>query len=205
MSSYNSTYPVFYIPFGEYTLTNYDFTELSNDKRIINGEDQGQENLAFGENIRILDSYPVLSQKILDLFEKFIDDIGFTAKFSFTTSWLTRLRKGDKIQEHVHKNCEFSGVLYFDDDYTGQTPLQFVNPLRHLTQFHDAFAKPSGYVNDWTLEPKKGLVIFFPSFIYHYALESESDKERRSLAFNLAPKGQYGNGDSTMDTQWLSS
>lgn len=191
-----SSYPVFYIPFGEYFLNDYDYTELKKDTR---------SQASYGECIRILDDYPNLEQKITELFWDYLKEIGFTAYFRMTTSWLTKINKGESIKAHSHKNCEFSGVLYYDDDYTDQTPLHFANPLINLTQFHDAGAKPTGYTNDWTLEPEKNLLIFFPSYISHYSEVSKSDKPRRSLAFNFAPSGTYGAGDSTMNTRWLNS
>lgn len=190
-----SSIPIFYIPFGIYSLP-YDYTELKKDNRSRG---------VYGECIRILDDYPDLAERILEKFLQYTKDIGFTNNFVMTTSWLAKLNQGDSIPSHNHKNCEFSGVLYYDDDYQGHPPLRFANPLKDLTQFLDDNAKPTGYMNDWALNPEKNVLVFFPSYISHYAEANQIDKPRRSLAFNFAPTGTYGAADSTMNTQWLSS
>ena len=202
-----SSLPVFYIPFGVYYLeSEYDYAELKKDKRFTTGHSQVISNAGISKRysscINILDDYPNLSKKILDLFHTYIREIGMTANFILTTSWLVEVNKGDFIHTHKHKNCEFSGVLYYDDDYTDQAPLEFVNPLTDYTAFRDTKAKYNGYTHDWEIPPEKNLIVFFPSYIEHYGDKNPTDKPRRSLAFNFAPTGRFGTGDSTMDTQW---
>ena len=41
----------------------------------------------------------------------------------------------------------------------------------------------------WRFKPENGMVIFFPSEVYHKILESHSSIERYSLAFNFIPIG----------------
>ena len=205
-----SSIPVFYIPFGVYYLeSEYDYTELKKDKRFTEGHSEVINNSGirhkYSHCTNILNDYPNLAKKILDLFHTYMREVGITTNFSLTTSWLVEVNKGDFIHTHKHKNCEFSGVLYYDDDYTDQAPLEFANPLFDLTSFHDTNARYNGYTHDWQLPPEKNLIVFFPSYINHYGNRNTTDKPRRSLAFNLAPSGKYGAGDSTMDTRWLNS
>ena len=48
----------------------------------------------------------------------------------------------------------------------------------------------------WQWTPKKGMLIFFPSSVYHRILRNESSKTRYSIAFNFMPLGVIGDGDS---------
>ena len=56
---------------------------------------------------------------------------------------------------------------------------------------------------EWQVQPKKNMVIFFPSYLEHSILNNTSKKPRHSLAFNLIPFGKYGVGDSTYNTEWF--
>ena len=111
--------------------------------------------------------------------------------------------KGDSITGHSHKNCEFSGILYFDkqENYENQPPLTFENPLRKMTMYQTSnMAVINGYQSDWSRSPEEGLILFWPAYISHSCetkTERWSDKNRRSLAFNFTPTGFYGTADST--------
>ena len=52
--------------------------------------------------------------------------------------------------------------------------------------------------SDWFIDPQKGLVIFWPSEIYHTVIETNMNNNdiRKSLAFNIVPIGTYGKEDS---------
>ena len=57
--------------------------------------------------------------------------------------------------------------------------------------------------NDWTFVPEPRQLIFFPSYLSHVIKENKSNKVRHSVAFNIVPIGEYGNGDSTYNTDWV--
>ena len=51
-------------------------------------------------------------------------------------------------------------------------------------------------ISDIAIQPQPNMVIFFPSWIYHYSNPNMEDT-RYSLAFNLMPSDEIGGGDST--------
>ena len=51
--------------------------------------------------------------------------------------------------------------------------------------------------SDIAVKPEHNLLVLFPSWIYHYSNPNE-EEVRRSLAFNVMPKGMFGDGDSTL-------
>ena len=210
------SFPVFFIPFGEEKITDYDFTKLREDERWAPSTSQADRHnigAPFYSNqiFRILEDYPKLERKIMMKFYKYMNELGISDQFQLTTSWLTNVGKGDSITGHSHKNCEFSGILYFDkqENYENQPPLTFENPLRRMTMYQTSnMAVINGYQSDWSRSPEEGLILFWPAYISHSCetkTERWSDKNRRSLAFNFTPTGFYGTADSTMDIRWLSS
>ena len=48
---------------------------------------------------------------------------------------------------------------------------------------------------EWGVKPVDGLLVIFPSEVYHKITENKSDTTRHSLAFNLVPTGLIGNPD----------
>ena len=49
---------------------------------------------------------------------------------------------------------------------------------------------------EWGIKPVDGLLVIFPSEVYHKIAENKSDTTRYSLAFNLVPTGLIGNIDT---------
>lgn len=218
MSTMSRNYPVFYIPFGEDKLDSSSCKILQEDNRaVLNqaqvdqyGIDQKSQQDFDRKKFRILETYPLIRDILEAKFNQFVEDLGMAhengkALHKITSSWLTRLDQGDTIHMHNHNNCEWSGVVYFDDDYTDQPPLLFLNPLRQFTTYLSE-VPARGFSADWQRQPESGLILFFPSWIFHGCTQSVStNKPRRSIAFNIMPVGAYGADDSSMDTSWLSS
>lgn len=124
----------------------------------------------------------------------------------FTTSWLAALDKGGYVHSHSHANCWFSGLLYFDDNYTGSVPLHLQDPKATQSSII-VETKRYNVGHPVSIQPEPNLLIFFPSYIVHSSEAQMSDERRWSLAFNLYPKGKIGEEltDSYFDTKWLSS
>lgn len=125
---------------------------------------------------------------------------------AITTSWIVSIKKNGYIHVHKHTNCWFSGLLYFEDDYTDAVALD----LRNLQQNNSAYCVDSQrYRSDSvvSIAPEKNLLIFFPSYIEHGSEIHTADKTRWSLAFNFFPIGKIGEitQDSYIDTAWLNS
>lgn len=125
-----------------------------------------------------------------------------------TTSWFARIRKGGRIHNHNHTNSWYSGLLYFDDDYTDAAPLALENPLAVFNHFDmppDDAPHSKNFLYEIIPQPNK--IFFFPSYLKHVSGIQKADKARYSLAWNIYPKGKIGHydSDSYLDTKWLSS
>ena len=50
----------------------------------------------------------------------------------------------------------------------------------------------------WTIQPKDGMVVMFPSSLVHLVTPNQIMRERYSLAFNIFLKGDFGNPTSLL-------
>jgi len=199
--------PLFYVPVYR-DIVDWDFSEIQDWKNPATDRphDLAQISKNEFEAVRMLENFPDLKNKILDKFYEYVSQLLLhKIKWKISTSWETHVEKGRGVDPHVHKNCEFSGLLYFDDDYRDQPPLEVDNPLSVFTSFFgcDTSIQGDQYMSGAHFYCEKGLILFFPSYLNHQVAEVTRDKPRRSLAFNFVPTGYFGQGDSTINTKWL--
>tara|TARA_B110000285_G_C14953564_1_gene528022 strand:+ start:276 stop:875 length:600 start_codon:yes stop_codon:yes gene_type:complete len=110
--------------------------------------------------------------------------------FNITTSWFTQVNPTKSSQFHNHTNCFMSGVLYLQTTPdSGDIIFQeFGNKAFNLlpSEFNLYNSK------EWIYKPQNGLLLLFPSDLYHRVKENESKHIRHSLAFNFMPTGLLG-------------
>ena len=118
-------------------------------------------------------------------------------KFIITTSWFTHTKDGRFGNFHNHSNSMFSGVFYFTDD---NSAIKFQN-FNKNTSFNIIPKEFNVYnSSSWEVKPPKGTILLFPSEVYHYV--NISNKDRKSLAFNIVPVGEYGGRDSKVNVEY---
>ncbi len=100
--------------------------------------------------------------------------------------WAMVYRHGDSAKPHVHPNSHVSGVYYIDSG--SEAPgrphsgaLSFLDPRNRPGMFHTEAWKNA---DTFTLTPRAGLLVLFPSWIYHYAHPYAGEGERLAVAFN---------------------
>lgn len=117
-------------------------------------------------------------------------------EFYLQNSWINRHRKDDFGQMHNHQNSLLSGCLYLGvNEKTGSirfykgshwtnllpmsVSLEYEN-LNHINSLH------------YTIVPKQGSILIFPSHLDHSIEQNRSDETRYSLAFNFYVRGHLG-------------
>jgi hypothetical protein len=90
--------------------------------------------------------------------------------------WFEKGGRGDQHLIHNHGAIGFSAVMYIDYDPEEHTPTQFVCPFNNVIGWVDVYSPR---------DIRSGSVIFFPSFVGHYTLPCESEKERLVLSWNM--------------------
>ncbi len=184
-----------------------DTSELLSYTKYVENSYQDPSGLGKTDN-RVLEKFPKTKKIFLDLFNNIANyELGVSNKFTITTSWMTKTAKGERSQIHNHKNCYFSAVYYFDNEYEKNAgAIEFFNPLEdhssYTLNYHEINPFTAGTIAI-TPEPKK--VLFFPSFLKHAIMTHQGEKIRKSLAFNYVPIDNYGFEDSTYNQSWIPS
>ena len=113
--------------------------------------------------------------------------------YKIFSSWLTKTEPKAFSESHSHTNSWLSGVYYPKGNPSFK--IKFYNDNK--SQF---FTPPTKYniynSNEWTISPQNDYLIIFFSQLRHKIILNNSDENRYSLAFNLIPKGKFGEGDS---------
>jgi tetratricopeptide (TPR) repeat protein len=103
-------------------------------------------------------------------------------------SWGTRLYAMAEQEPHFHQHAWVSGVYY------ARVPEVVRSGAERNDDGHIEFSRTLQYssrpvmTEAAVLQPEAGLLVLFPSFLYHRVLPFESPNIRVSIAFNAAPK-----------------
>ena len=110
-------------------------------------------------------------------------------------SWLTKAKPESFSDSHNHSNSWLSGV-YYPKGNAGFN-IKFFND--NISQF---YTLPTEYnifnSGEWTINIEDNFLIIFFSQLRHKIMQNESNMDRYSLAFNVIPKGKFGDSDSTI-------
>ena len=185
-------------------------------KKIISMYDSGKHTTEFhdagekyklGDNVDNISSssdclyvleekrFKFLKDELMKAFYSFASDVmRYSNKFEITTSWFTKSIPGQSSNSHNHNNCMFSAVLYLQtSENCGNIVFTDSIDKRYKLEknSYNLFNSP-----EWNITPKDGLLLMFPSEVYHKIAENKSDTTRYSLAFNVVPTGLIGNIDT---------
>ncbi len=167
-------------------------------QEIIENIDQTRKSRNHATEITDNDTLYVLNKtkhkelkKIVDKeIKEFANNVmKYTNDFAITTSWFTEVDVMESGQFHRHSNSFLSGVLYLNvDEYTGNIIFEnFDESITLATNQHNMLNAKS-----FTVTPKNGLILIFPSELWHTVGYNDSNIIRYSLAFNVMPVGTVG-------------
>ena len=117
--------------------------------------------------------------------------------FSWSANaWSNINRKGDSNEFHIHPGAFWSGVYYVDDggcfqnkkfdgEFTIMDP-RGSGPSMYAPSY--CFQGPEGQSVGATelLSPRNGIMLIFPSWLYHGVRPYKGNSERISISFNLS-------------------
>ena len=181
-----------------------DLSELDNIDSWTQGSTAGE--FKQNRNSRLLEQYPKVRDKLLERFLDFNQNyLHINSDFRISTSWSIKLKTGDAIHFHRHRNSFYSGVLYYgtynEEDIAS---LCFVNPIGAQLDFYlNDGGDTSPLLDNFSVPPAHNRLVLFPSCIEHWMPAYQGKEDRVSLSFNIVPIGEYGNGDSKINTEWL--
>ena len=156
----------------------------------VNFRTFGVDNPHTVSKFNLLDDYSEMKKLFTDVSLQVLSEVVGAKKVKMATSWLTAIEPNETPVMHRHTNSWFSGVYYFQDSpYSG---LEFKNPIER-----DIDLVTKGSLLNWKIQPKKNMLIIFPSYLHHKIEKNTFDEVRHSLAFNVMPDGIIGENDST--------
>tara|TARA_B100000085_G_scaffold62199_1_gene55015 strand:- start:2784 stop:3401 length:618 start_codon:yes stop_codon:yes gene_type:complete len=116
--------------------------------------------------------------------------------FPIMDSWVNKHEEQDEAQKHFHANALISGVYYL------QTPpdcgnIKFHKPTNHNNFLNEMLNFETIFVNErnaaeYVIDVKEGMLLLFPSQVYHSTQINKAKSERYSLAFNTWVSGIFG-------------
>lgn len=165
----------------------------------------GSDVANYGErsaNSYILNEPECIEAKtfILQQVKEFADNILLFDydEYELSQSWVSRKHPGQHHTMHTHPNSLISGVFYYGEPAPNTPAIKFhkmtggmnVNQLQAKTK---PDKRPSKFAWDtFSVQFEPGLLVLFPSYLFHSVPMNESDKIRSSVAFNVVPKNNLG-------------
>jgi len=155
-------------------------------------------NQYISKNKQVLDNFSSLNKIIFDHFNDFKNNTlkYETTDFKISSSWMTKTPPNAFGEYHKHKNCFYSGVLYFQDDISC-IQFQSYNVDNQSIKINDPTERNIYNSTSFKFKPQKNLILFFPSYLYHRMEYNSSGRTRYSLAFNFTPVGEIGKGSDS--------
>jgi len=141
--------------------------------------------------------FPWIQQRIEKVFTEYAYDtlkVVQTCDFKIMDSWATLTEPGGESIKHSHANCYWCGVLYIDDNCS---PITFYRPKFNTSWSLDVTEFNEYSCNQISLQPERGLIIFFPHWLVHKVELNKTTINRHSVTFNILPNGLFGIHDST--------
>ena len=172
------------------------------DKQVPN---KGSDVANYGErsaNSYILNEPECIEAKtfILKQVKEFADTVLLYDydNYELSQSWVSRKQPGQHHTMHTHPNSLMSGVFYYGEPSPKTPAIKFhkmkggmnVNQLQAKTQ---ADKRSSEFAwEEFSVQFEPGLLVLFPSYLFHSVPMNQSDKVRSSVAFNVVPKSNLG-------------
>ncbi|MGF1633630.1 MAG: TIGR02466 family protein [Phycisphaerae bacterium] len=114
-----------------------------------------------------------------------VENADFSGKAA-VECWANVNEKGDWNESHIHPNCPWSGVYYPATDTRPEAggAIRFTEPrIQALMLAHPL--NPFHATNNVRIRPVPGMMVVFPSFLYHAVDPYLGEEPRISIAINL--------------------
>ena len=151
-------------------------------------------------NTHVLDN-PVM-QDIRSFISRYIDEYvartnpveGYNLRFVITQSWLNITKANQHHPSHYHPNSLLSGVFYVQAS-AAKDAITFSNPFA-TPAFRYVSSKKTKYNSQEIEIPvETGMLLIFPSTLWHGVKPKNDNSIRVSLAFNVFVKGTLGKNE----------
>lgn len=186
---------IFEIPFFHYKIDNWKETKKELLQEYSNSFLEKVENDKLAGGYLYTDYYnivntqepPLYIRKTIDILNFYIDkfhsdfkSLDFVDKnfqrFGLNCAWFQKQEENMHHIVHNHGSLGFSSVCYIDYDKEKHSSTVFLSPYGEFTTGNTTYFQP---------EVEEGDIIFFPSFLNHFAPLNTSEDNRVIFSFNL--------------------
>ena len=137
------------------------------------------------ENLLHINEFEDMRKTIEGRVDEYCNDAGLEP-VEIGKSWINHQVQEGYVASHRHELSIVSGA-YYPIVENGSASIVFESPIRtpRMSEIHN---KATDYTADkMEFEPKSGMLILFPSWLYHYSLPNKTDK-RITISFNTFHK-----------------
>lgn len=121
-------------------------------------------------------------------------DFDPTIRQEIINAWINMNPNSVTSAPHAHQSATFSAVYYVQAS-EGSGSLDFISPVTaNRYTFPDGVRTKMNPFNAdmWSIQPKEGRLIFFPSWLYHFVRPNTDGKDRITIAFNSLFENRVG-------------
>ena len=155
-------------------------------------------NIGFGDrlcwttpdDLHVRVEFQELTQLLSTEINKVFDEVGLIRdSFYFTCMWANISKSENRHALHLHANSYYSGVIYLEaPEIPGNIGFKDPRTASELLSFdyHNSSIFKNRTIE---VEPRKGRLIMFPSWLHHGTRPGSFDesKNRIALSFNVLP------------------
>lgn len=137
------------------------------------------------ENLLHLNEFHNVKSSIEERLDEYCNDAGLEP-VDISKSWINKQKQEGYVASHRHELSIVSGAFYPIVE-EGSAPIVFESPIRgpRMAEIHN---KTTDFTADkMEFEPKSGMLILFPSWLYHYSLPNKT-ANRVTISFNTFHK-----------------
>ena len=153
---------------------------------------EGSGGCSTRDNLNKSDDFIELYTLIDTEMSKYFNDyLGINSDdVHMTCMWATIQQSGAKHSTHIHPNSFYSGVIYLnipEEEGVVAGNISFIDPRQAKNMWVADWKKEHGLTHRaWSIEPKTGLLILFPSWLEHGTdvYITNTNEHRISLSFN---------------------
>jgi uncharacterized protein (TIGR02466 family) len=172
---------------------------------LDNSEMMGTMTQDYGHHSK--DTYILEAKECEPLKNFIIDSVNFFGKnimmydyeeYSLSQSWISIKNPGQHHTMHTHPNSLISGVFYYGEDDPDMPAISFHKPIfatnvSYISPKYQNDRRKSEYAWDvFSVNYSPGLLLIFPSHVFHSVPVNKSKMPRKSIAFNVMPKEKIG-------------